>query len=168
MITSIDYDQAAHTAVVLFKNPSAAKTALMLNGGALDGAQLVVTSSTEHLDHQDPSPHTVHPIEQTDKPRTAIAAEYLARGYTLSDSILQRAIELDNQKGISKRFLDYFHSIDRTVGEKALGKEQTVTGALTETVNQAGERAKQVDEQKGYSVKATDVSLDDASSSLMI
>ena len=54
------------------------------------------------------------------------------------------------------------------MGEKALGKEQTVTGALTETVRQAGERAKQVDEQKGYSVKATDVSLDDASSSLMI
>lgn len=132
----------------------------MLNGGALDGAALSVSSPTEHADPADAgSPHHHHGhIDQTDKPRSAIAAEYLVRGYVLSDNILQRAIELDTQRGISKRFLDYFHSIDKTVGEKALGKEQTITGALGETVRQASERARTIDEQKGISTKATDVS----------
>lgn len=45
-----------------------------------------------------------------------VAAEYLARGYTLSDQILQRAIEIDNEKGISTHFLSYIQSLDSTLG----------------------------------------------------
>ena len=129
----------------------------MLNGGALDGAQLVVTSATEHADHQDPSPHTVHPIEQTDKPRTAIAAEYLARGYTLSDSILQRAIELDTQKGISTRFLSYIQGLDTTLGQKALGPDQKISTMMGTKLAQAQEQARSIDQQRGISTKAGDV-----------
>ena len=117
-ITSLSFDPAAHSAIIRFEKPGAAKTALMLNGGALDGAHLSVTSPVPH-DHPDdhhPSSPTPEHIEQTDKPRSAIAAEYLARGYTLSDQILQRAIELDKQHGISNKFLNYFHSIDSTLG----------------------------------------------------
>ena len=46
----------------------------------------------------------------------AVAAEYLARGYTLSDQVLQRAIELDKEHGISGRFLSYIQSLDTTLG----------------------------------------------------
>ena len=157
-ITSLHFDPATHAATIRFEKPGAAKTALMLNGGALDGAHLAVTSPVPH-DHPEPDTHHPRDIEQTDKPRSAIAAEYLARGYTLSDQILQKAIAIDHEKGISKRFLEYFHAIDRTVGERALGKDQTVSGAVVEGVKHAGERARQVDEQRGLSTKATDVSV---------
>lgn len=75
-----------------------------------------VSSDKEHTDVEETDPSK--PIDQTDKPRAGsefaqsrcisiiqliyapVAAEYLARGYTLSDGILQRAIEID-----SKRYL---------------------------------------------------------------
>lgn len=71
-ITSIQY-QASKTAIIHFEKASAAKTALMLNGGTLDGLQLNVTSETVHPDV--PEKHDEHesaeavPIEQSDKPR---------------------------------------------------------------------------------------------------
>lgn len=154
-IAALDFDAATQRATIRFEKPGAAKTALMLNGGALDGAHLAVTSPIAH-DHPEPDSHHSG-IEQTDKPRSAIAAEYLARGYTLSDQVLQKAIAIDNEKGISKRFLEYFWSIDKTVGEKTLGREQTISGALQEGVKHAEERARQVDQQRGISTKATDV-----------
>ena len=122
-IASLTFDAPAHAAVIRFDKPSAAKTALMLNGGTLDGAHLVVTSpSGSDHEHSDPASPTLPSasaggnIEQHEKPRSAIAAEYLARGYTLSDQILQRAIELDQQHGISNRFLTYIQGLDTTLG----------------------------------------------------
>lgn len=138
-ITSIAFDRPSNSATIHFEKPSAVKTALMLNGGTLDGAQLVVSAEKEHADADvADEAHEPGTFEQSDKPRTAsasfpfrlhwardladwlvgsiVAAEYLARGYTLSDSILQRAIEIDNEKGISSRFLSYIHSLDSTLG----------------------------------------------------
>ena len=60
----------------------------------------------------------------------------------LSDGILQRAIELDNQRGISKRFLSYFQSIDSTLGQKALGPDQKISAKVAEKLYQAQEQAK--------------------------
>ena len=54
-----------------------------------------MTSDTVHEDEEHDGHNGEH-IDQSDKPRAGIAAEYLARGYTLSDQILQRAIELDS------------------------------------------------------------------------
>ena len=117
-ISSIDLNEKAEprTAVVHFEKPSAAKTALIvrrlqtlpnlytddlqLNGGSLDGAHLSMTSDTVHED-EDHSDHTGEHIDQSDKPRAGIVAEYLARGYTLSDQILQRAIEVDSASDYS-------------------------------------------------------------------
>lgn len=147
-ISSIDYDEKAHKATISFERQSAAKTALMLNGGALDGATLNVTSETPLEDdthHDDPS----HPLEQTDKPRAGIAAEYLAKGYQLSDQILQRAIELDHEKGISQKFLGYVHELDKTAGERALGPDQTISQKVQATLANAQQQAKTLDEQKG-------------------
>ncbi|KAJ7175389.1 hypothetical protein C8R46DRAFT_1078678 [Mycena filopes] len=154
-IEKIDFDATAHTATIHFEKSSAAKTALMLNGGTLDSSALSVTSDTEHEDEKH-GDEPVHHIEQSDKPRAGIAAEYLAKGYTLSDGILQRAIEIDSKQGISKRFISYLTTVDKTIGEKALGPEKTVSGKVAETVTGAAQQARAIDEQKGYTKSASD------------
>lgn len=63
------------------------------------------------------------------------------------------------KQGISKKFLTYFNQFDKTVGERALGKDQTLTGKITETLTNAHAQARSVDEKKGYTAIAHDVSL---------
>lgn len=103
----------------------------------------------------------------------SVAAEYIAKGYILSDSILQRAIDLDSrlrllqsqsqhnksveQHGISQKFLNYFQSMDKTIGERALGPQQTFSAKVQATVGQATQQARAMDQKKGYSKTATDV-----------
>jgi len=152
-IVKINFTPESKSAAVEFEKPSAAKTALMLNGGTLDGAELSVTSDIDHQDTETPS---ATGIEQTDKPRSAIAAEYIATGYKLSDQVLQRAIEIDNKQGISKKFLTYFNQFDKTIGERALGKDQTISGKVFETFNNAQSQARSIDQQKGYTAVAHD------------
>jgi len=155
-IQSIDYKQDEKSAVVHFEKSSAVKTALMLNGGSLDGSTLSVTSDAAHHEEDDVPPAEGVPYHQSDKPRAAIAAEYLAKGYSLSDHILQRAIDIDQKQGISKRFLNYFNSIDTTIGAKTLGPEQTVSGKVQSTLQAATQHAKDLDQQKGISKSAGD------------
>ncbi|KAL4070030.1 hypothetical protein V8B97DRAFT_1967714 [Scleroderma yunnanense] len=152
-IKSIDLKEEDKSAVITFERPSAAKTALMLDGGTLNGAALHVFSDTEHTDPAETQEHHGTPphIEQSDKPRAGIAAEYLAKGYQLHDHILQRAIEIDNKQGISKKFLSYIHGLDKSIGQHALGPDQTISGKVQSTFYQARDRAKSVDEQKGIS-----------------
>jgi len=159
-ILKIDLHENGPTkaAVIHFEKPSAAKTALMLNGSLLGGGPLDVHSDTVHPDEEDSEATDVlgAALDQSDKPRAGIAAEYLAKGYKLSDSILQRAIHLDAEKGISNRFLNYFHSLDSSIGTKALGPDQTLSGKVTSTIQTATQHARNVDEQKGYSKVAED------------
>ncbi|THH11662.1 hypothetical protein EW145_g497 [Phellinidium pouzarii] len=156
-IESIDFEGSEGVSTIYFEKPSAVTTALMLDQGTLDGTQLSVKSDEIHPDDDHESPHSDGaPFAQSDKPRAGIAAEYLAKGYTLSDQILQRAIELDHQKGISSRFLSYFQTLDSTIGSKALGPDQTVTGKVQATLNSATDRARSVDEQRGISKSAHD------------
>jgi len=126
----------------------------MLNGGALEGSPLTVTSDEDHP--EDNHHNGDHPFEQSDKPRAGIAAEYIAKGYKLSDAILQRAIDMDKTHGISQRFLNYFRSVDSTIGERALGPQQTVSAKVQATVEQATQQARAIDQQKGYTKTATD------------
>jgi hypothetical protein len=79
-ITSIQHDPSSQTATIHFEKSSAAKTALMLDGGTLDGSHLNVTSDTVHPDV--PDNHEEHPaegapIEQSDKPRAGSACNTL-------------------------------------------------------------------------------------------
>ncbi|GLB38284.1 putative RNA recognition motif containing protein [Lyophyllum shimeji] len=144
-------------AVIHFEKPSAAKTATILNGGTLGGSTLAVESdSITEVEESASKDKDGHPPEQHDKPRAGIAAEYLAKGYTLSDQVLQRAIELDHKQGISKRFLDYIHSLDTSLGARALGPDQTISAKVQETVNTATQQAKSLDEKKGLSKTAND------------
>jgi hypothetical protein len=152
-INKIDFnDTHPKTATIFFERVSAAKTALMLNGGALDGSNLTVTSNEVRPDHEEEVPTASgsggdHHIHQEDKPRSGIVAEYLAKGYVLSDGILQKAIELDQTNGISARFLSYLKTVDQTLGAKLGGPEPTLS-------EKAINKAKTLDQQQGISTKA--------------
>ncbi|KAF9516321.1 hypothetical protein BS47DRAFT_1390783 [Hydnum rufescens UP504] len=178
-----DGEKTAQTATVAFEKASAVKTALMLNGGALDGSDnIAVTSDSEHVDVH-ANNNSGHPTEQESKPRAGIAAEYLAKGYHLSDSILQRtsslspfchslpsisliavnsnsnnrpvgAIEIDQKQGISTRFLEYIKTLDRRVGSKTIGPDQTVSGKLQATITHLDEQHSIKKQAEDYYAKA--------------
>jgi hypothetical protein len=91
----------------------------------LDGSHLTVTSESEEdpnedeTSHQETTTREAEEVEQSDKPRAGsvfpssdvrlglwflivflpfiVAAEYIAKGYVLSDQVLHRAIELDSE-----------------------------------------------------------------------
>lgn len=48
--------------------------------------------------------------------------------------------------------------MDTTLGEKALGKDQTISGKVQEALGQATAQARGIDQQRGISKNATDVS----------
>jgi len=149
-IQSIHYSEKEHTAKVCFDNRNATQTALMLNEANLDGATLSVTSDLTHDDEHHRSVTQDDSFVQSDKPRAGIAAEYLAKGYILSEDILKRAIEIDNKQGISKRFLSYFQNLDKYMGERTLGPDQTISNKIQSTVGKAVQQARSADEEKGY------------------
>ncbi|BGP56182.1 hypothetical protein JCM8202_005952 [Rhodotorula sphaerocarpa] len=141
---------------ISFAKESAAKTALLLSGGTLEGNSIEVQSDEieppkvaqshpstpaasspagEHGEHE--------PLNQEDKPRSAVVAEILAEGYTLSDSVIQRAIEADKQYGISQRFLAFFNPLRERVGSQA-----------APTIDRASTKARELDEKHGLSLKA--------------
>ncbi|PPQ99195.1 hypothetical protein CVT26_014118 [Gymnopilus dilepis] len=156
-INSIEHKDGSGTATIAFEKANSARTALMLNGGVLDGSTLTVTSDVVHPEEEHhTSDQPPHHVDQSDKPRAGIAAEYLAKGYVLSDSVLQKAIEMDNKHGISKKFLDYFNNLDKGIGQRALGPEQTISGKVQSTLGSATQQAKAIDEQKGFSKIAQD------------
>lgn len=66
-IGSINFDRASSSATIHFEKPSAVKTAVMLNGGTLDGSHLTVIAEKEHPDHVEVDHE--RSIEQSDKPR---------------------------------------------------------------------------------------------------
>ncbi|KAG5341131.1 Protein vip1 [Termitomyces sp. T112] len=152
-ISQIEHEK--DKAIIHFEKPNAAKTALMLNGGTLDGSVLAITSENTYKDEEGVSQDETH-LEQHEKPRAGIAAEYLAHGYILSHKALERAIEIDNEQGISKRFLEYFHHVDKSLGSRTLGPDQTISNKVQSTVDAATQKAKTLDEQKGYSKTAYD------------
>jgi len=111
---------ASKAATVTFEKETAAKTALLLDNTQLGPTQVSVTagaslgelsgqsgSGSSSAAAQDPDS-----LDQEDKPRSRIAAEYLAHGYTLSDQALKRALELDQQHGISARFTNTLKAYD--------------------------------------------------------
>jgi len=160
-ISSIDFNNESKSAVIHFEKPSAVKTALMLDGGSLDDAHISVSSTVDHADETgtgEPHAEGAH-VDQADKPRAAIVAEYIAKGYVLSDQVLQKAIDLDQKQGISARFMAWWHSFDHAVGSKVApaGAEQpTLSSTVTGHVNTGLGKAREIDQQKGISNKATE------------
>ena len=62
------------------------------------------------------------------------------------------------KQGISKRFVDFFHSMDSTLGQKALGPDQTISGKVQSSVSGGISQARSFDEQKGVTKKVGGVS----------
>ncbi|KAI9720148.1 MAG: hypothetical protein M1828_005794 [Chrysothrix sp. TS-e1954] len=126
---TLHQDGAAQSSTVTFEKPTAAKTALLLDNTQL-GSNLVNVSSAATLEEMsgtgksgatpaaqsektggDPSLYT-DDVDQEDKPRSRILAEYLAHGYTISDKAIERGIALDNTHGISARFTSALSNFD--------------------------------------------------------
>jgi len=137
-------------ATVSFVKESAAKTALMLNGGTLDGSTITVSSddvaAPEAASAKPPVAETSKEsddVEQEDKPHSAIAAEYLAHGYVLSDKAIELAIATDQQYGISSRFLSFFNPL------------ATKAQALAQpAIDKASTKFSELDDKQGLTLKA--------------
>ncbi|EER40321.1 Vip1 protein [Histoplasma capsulatum var. duboisii H88] len=115
---------APQSATVTFEKEAAAKTALLLDNTQLGPSSVKVTAAASIDELAGPKAHAespeskndtagIHDIEQEDKPRSRIIAEYLAHGYVISDHAIQQAISLDKKHGFSTRFrnaLDNFNA----------------------------------------------------------
>ncbi|KAJ6263506.1 hypothetical protein Dda_2070 [Drechslerella dactyloides] len=123
---------AVLSATITFEQPSAARTALLLDNTQLSGTPIHVSAaaSLDDLTHDAEGATTTGDASlpsQEDKPRTAILAEYLAHGYTLGDKILQRGIEFDEKNGISSRFKKFLADLDsrHKVSDKSRAMDTT-------------------------------------------
>ncbi|KAJ9235480.1 hypothetical protein DTO271D3_8273 [Paecilomyces variotii] len=134
---------APKSATVHFEKETAAKTALLLDNTQLGPSTVHVTAAHSLDDIAGPQTASAsdakdenhHELDQEDKPRSRIIAEYLAHGYVVSDQAIQKAIALDQKHGISNRFTTALTNFDKKY--------------------QATERAKGLDESYKITDKAT-------------
>ncbi|KUL89023.1 hypothetical protein ZTR_05954 [Talaromyces verruculosus] len=111
---------APKSATVTFEKETAAKTALLLDNTQLGPAAVHVEAAhtideiagSHAASAQEAKDEYQHDIEQEDKPRSRIVAEYLAHGYTISDQAIQKAIALDQKHGFSSRFTAALSTFD--------------------------------------------------------
>ncbi|KAF2144973.1 uncharacterized protein K452DRAFT_356317 [Aplosporella prunicola CBS 121167] len=134
-------NENSQSATVTFEKETAAKTALLLDNTQLGPAQVHVTSakSIEEIAGDkatDEAKVEKENIDQEDKPRGRIIAEYLAHGYVISDKAITQALALDQQHGVSSRFTSTLKSFDQKY--KATEKAQAVDSkyAVTEKAMQ--------------------------------
>ena len=124
-----DAADASKSASVTFEKETAAKTALLLDNTQLGKSQVHVNTASSLDDVASKAGATVssstgEDITQEDKPRSRIVAEYLAHGYTISDTAIERALALDQKHGISNRFTTFLATFDDKY--KATDKAKTV------------------------------------------
>jgi RNA recognition motif-containing protein len=106
-------------ASVTFEKPAAAKTALLLDNTQLgpNSVHVSASKSIDELADESKKPEDAskdaHDVEQEDKPRSRIIAEYLAHGYAISDQAIERALALDQQHGISTKFTSALKNFDQ-------------------------------------------------------
>lgn len=114
---------ASQSASVTFEKETAAKTALLLDNTQLGPSQVHVTAgqTLEQASGGKTAGASEDDLAQEDKPRARVAAEMLAHGYNLSDQVIQKALALDQQHGISTRFTTALQNFDAKykVSEKA-------------------------------------------------
>jgi hypothetical protein len=119
---------------VTFEKTAAAKTALLLDNTQL-GPNSVHVSSAKSIDDlagekgtEEESSNDKHDVDQEEKPRSRILAEYLAHGYVISDKAIERALALDQQHGITSKFASTLKNIDNRL--QATQKAQAVDAKL--------------------------------------
>jgi len=136
---------ATKSATVTFEKETAAKTALLLDNTQL-GPNQVTVKSTASLDElagtSKGEEHEDRDVDQEDKPRSRIVAEYLAHGYVISDKIIERAIALDQQHGVSSRFTKALQDFDgkykATDKTRAIDDKYSVSKSATQAWNSLG------------------------------
>jgi len=123
------------SASVTFEKPAAAKTALLLDNTQL-GPNPVQVTAAKSIDEiagekaasaeeaKDGDQH----IEQEQKPRARIIAEYLAHGYAISDKAIESALAADKQNGYSAKFMNVLQNFDQKT--QATQKAQVVDQKL--------------------------------------
>jgi len=142
-ITSLDVKpesegaDSSKTATVTFEKETAAKTALLLDNTQLGSSQVHVTAGGEIGDAAPTHTDAGHDDElsQEDKPRSRIFAEYLAHGYTISDSAMEKAIALDNKHGISNRFTSALKTFDDKYRASDKAKSLDASYGITDKAN---------------------------------
>jgi len=130
---------ASQSADVGFEKATAAKTALLLDNTQLgpnvvqvSPASKIEETSSEKSAHVDEVLHDDH-VAQEDKPRSRIIAEYLARGYKISDTAVQRALDLDQQHGVSSRFTSTLQNFDQRIHARETAEKVDTKYGITET-----------------------------------
>lgn len=124
-------ENSPQSATVTFEKETAAKTALLLDNTQLGSSQVQVSSAAGISElagtNTEDASRDEHDISQEDKPRSRIVAEYLAHGYVISDTAIQRAIALDNKHGVSNRFTDALAQFDAKykATDRAKGLDQS-------------------------------------------
>jgi hypothetical protein len=125
----------AQSASVTFEKMAAAKTALLLDSTQL-GPNSVQVSSAKSIDEiagdkvaeASEAMDGDHHIEQEQKPRARIIAEYLAHGYVISDKAIEAALATDKQNGYSAKFMQALQNFDSKT--QATQKAQAVDNKL--------------------------------------
>ncbi|KAI5967204.1 vip1 [Candida margitis] len=124
---------------VVYEDPKAVSTALVLNDAELDNKPIKVDEDLEITDgetglstqqggiekeRQDDIKETLSnaygqirhkhsaDIHQEDKPKYAVLSELLAHGYTLSDDVVKKAAELDKKNGLSENYQHFIKSLN--------------------------------------------------------
>jgi len=123
------------SAAVTFEKGAAAKTALLLDNTQL-GSNSVQVSAAKSIDEiagtkaasAEEAKDNEHYLEQEQKPRARIIAEYLAHGYVISDKAIESALAADKQHGVSTKFMSVLNSFDQKT--QATQKAQTVDAKL--------------------------------------
>lgn len=85
----------------------------------------------------------------------SLATTSFNKQLTLTVSLCLDVANFDKQ-GISSRFLNFFNSIDHTVGQKVIGENQTVSGKVNEQASVVINKTKEVDQKQGVSAKLSE------------
>ncbi|KAI9746688.1 MAG: hypothetical protein M1818_000402 [Claussenomyces sp. TS43310] len=139
-ISSLDIksEGATKEASVSFEKETAAKTALLLDATRLGSNEVKVTSaasSSSDDDYAHSANRDSDEITQEEKPRSRIIAEYLAHGYAIGDTAIQRAINLDEKHGVSNRFLSTLQNLDSKYHATDKAKSVDQSYGVTPRVN---------------------------------
>lgn len=144
-----DKQEKTESATITFENESAVSTALLMDGADLNGSSIHVSrangetkKSTTTSNDISAQPYVVPetkadaPITQEQKPKSRIAAEYLANGYVLSDNLIQKAVQFDQKHGVSDRFRSFFKGIDDKYHIQAKGQEMNEKFQIDKKLNE--------------------------------
>lgn len=124
---------------VVFEDPKAVSTALVLNDAELDNTFIRVDEDLELTDgetgvapqqggvekeRQEDIQATLSDaygqirhkhsadLHQEDKPKYAVLAELLSHGYSLSDDVVKKAADLDKKNGLSDNYQNFIKSLN--------------------------------------------------------